>query len=47
MGTLCREIVDPVHLTDLTTYIPSTEEMDTGRLSWLAVLEPGAVAPQE
>ena len=47
MGVLYHDIVDPVHLTDLTIYIQSTEETATGRLSWLAVLEPESVLPQE
>lgn len=47
MGILCRDIVGSVHLTDLTTSIQSTEETDTERLSWLAVLEAGAALPQE
>lgn len=47
MGILCRDIVGSMHLTDLTTSIQSTEETDTGRLSWLAVLEAGAVLPRE
>lgn len=42
MGVLYHDIVDPVHLTDLI-YIQSTEETATGRLSWLAVLEPESV----
>lgn len=47
MGVLCRGIVGPVHFTDFATSIQSIEETDTGRLSWFAVLEPGAVLPQE
>ena len=47
MGVLYYYIVDLVHLTDLTIYIQGTEETATGRLSWLAVLEPESVLAQE
>lgn len=46
MGVL-YDIVDPLHLTDLTMCIQSPEETATEKLSWLAVLEPESVLPQK